>query len=365
MGKGKGMNTVTVERKNIRILPILCIMISSGLLLAGLWPLNFFPGNNARWLPDQKALRFGRHGIAYSPKPFTVPGETLDFRMPILFGLKIRPLGEPGNSIPRILSICDDHFRELFFVGQWKNHLIVGLANGQGSSSETYRETSVDDIFRKNEPLMLGIHSDNSGLSIFAGGRLVKFKAGYSLSRLSGLPARVLLVAGNSPTGESPWEGDLLDLSIEQYTGRTEDPKGTGMTFTHPVEKSGALLRTGGKIPVEFFVPSTYRPLKKKVLFPPWKQTHLYRSFWKDVIVNILGFIPFGFFFSAWLRKPTTGNDLPAVLLVALLGAGISLAIELLQVFLPTRDSSLTDVINNILGTGAGIWLFRLSYSSR
>jgi len=359
------MNTVTVKRKKIRILPILCIMISIGLLLAGLWPLNFFPGNNARWLPDQRALRFGRHGIAYSPKPFTAPGETLDFRMPILFGLKIRPLGEPGYSIPRILSVCDDHFRELFFVGQWKNHLIVGLANEQGFSSESYWETSVDNIFRKNEPLMLGIHSDNSGLSIFAGGRLVKFKAGYSLSRLSGLHAQVLLITGNSPTGESPWEGDLLDLSIDQYTGRTENTDGTGMTFTHPMKKSGAFLRTGGKIPLEFFIPSTYRPLKKTILFPPWKHTHLYRSFWKDVIVNILGFIPFGFLFYAWLRKSATGNDLTTVLLVVLLGAGISLAIELLQVFLPTRDSSLTDFINNILGTCAGVWLFRLSNFSR
>jgi len=356
------MKTVAAEKKNLRFLSILCVMISIGLLLAGLWPFNFFPRNIVRWLPDQGALQFGRHGIAYSPIPITVPGETLDFRMPILFGLKIRPRGEPGNSMPRILSICDDHFRELFFVGQWKNHLIIRLANVQGSASESYWETSVDNIFRKNEQLRLGIHSDNSGLSVFADGRLVRSKAGYSLSRLSGLHMHVLLIAGNSPTGESPWEGDLLDLSIDQRTGRTENPNDTGMTFRNSMEESAAFLRTGGKIPFEFFIPSTYRPLNNTVLFPPWKQTHFYRSFWKDVVVNILGFIPFGFFFYAWLWKPSTRNDFSTALLVALLGAGISLAIELLQVFLPTRDSSLTDLINNILGTCAGIWLFRQVY---
>ena len=42
-----------------------------------------------------------------------------------------------------------------------------------------------------------------------------------------------------------------------------------------------------------------------------------------------------------------------------LLGAGISLFIELLQVYLPTRDSSLTDVITNVLGTYIGARLFQ------
>jgi VanZ family protein len=337
-------------------------MISIGLLLAGFWPFNFFPRNNVQWLPDQEALRFEQYGIAYSPQPFAVPGETLDFRIPILLGLKIRPLGEPGNSIPRILSICDDHYRELFVVGQWKNHLIIRLANVQESSSESYWEIGVDNLFRKNESLMLEIRSDNSGLSIFADGSLVLSQAGYSLSRFSGLRTQVRLLLGNSPTGESPWKGDLLCLSIHQHIGRTETLNGTVMTFAQSKEESGAFLRTGGKIPFLFFIPSTYRPIKKTVLFPPWKETSFNRSFWKDVFVNILGFIPFGFFFYAWLRESSTEKNFPTILRVVLLGAGIILAIELLQVFLPSRDSSLTDVINNILGAYLGAWLFRKTY---
>ena len=336
--------------------------ISIVLLLAGLWPLDFFPKNNVRWLPDQEALRFGRYGIASSPKPVAVPGETLDFRNPIFFGLKIRPLGEPGNSITRILSICDDHFRELFFVGQWKSHMIIKLANVQGSPTGSYWETGVDNLFRKNEPLTLEIRSDNSGMSIVADGKLVLSQTGYSLSRLSGLRTQALLLLGNSPTGESPWKGDLLDLSIHQDTGRTQTPNSNVMTFAQSGKESGALLRTGGKPPLEFFIPSTYRPIKKAVLFPPWKETFFNRSFWKDVMVNIFGFIPFGFFFYAWRKETATEKDFSSGLFVVLLGAGVSLAIELLQVFLPTRDSSLTDLINNIVGTCIGIWLFRKAY---
>jgi VanZ family protein len=351
------MDIVAVKRKNIRFLPFLCITVSVILLLAGLWPFDFFPKNNVRWLPDQEALRFGRYGIATSPELIAVPGETLDFRISILFGLKIRPLGEPGNSIPRILSICDDHFRELFFVGQWKNHLIIRLADVQGPSSGSYRETGVDNLFRKNEPLMLEIHSDNSGLHIFADGRLVLSEAGYSLSHLSRLQTQALFLLGNSPTGESPWEGDLLGLFIHQDTGRTQNPQGDVIAFTQLGNGSGAFLQTEGKAPFTFFIPSTYRPIMRTVLIPPWKEAPRKRSFWKDLIINILGFIPFGFFFHAWLRESAKGRGFSTVLFVVLLGAGISLTIELSQVFLPTRCSSLTDVVSNTLGTYFGVLL--------
>jgi VanZ family protein len=199
-------------------------------------------------------------------------------------------------------------------------------------------------------------------LSVFANDKLVLQKTDYSLSRLSGLRTQALLVLGNSPTGDSPWKGDLLGFSIRQDTERTQNPQSNAMTFAHTKKESGAFLQTGGKVPLEFFIPSTYRPVKKTILLPPWKEPNYNHSFWKDVFVNILGFIPFGFFFYAWLRESSTEKNFSTILRVVLLGAGISLAIELLQVFLPTRDSSLTDVINNILGTFVGIWLFRKVY---
>jgi VanZ family protein len=354
------MNDDTVERKKIRFLPFLCITISIALLFAGLWPFNFFPKNNFRWLPDQEALRFGRYGIAYSSNPIAVPGETLDFRKSIIFELKIRPLGEPGNSIPRILSICDDHFRELFFVGQWKSHLIIRLVKVQEPSSGSYWETGVDNLLRKNEPLMLKIRSENSGLSVFANGKLVLFQEGFSLSRLSALRTSALLLLGNSPTGESPWRGDLLGISIHQDGSRTEKSLGDVMIFRQSKNESGVLLQKQGEPPLDFFIPSTYSPLKKTFLFPPWKVTSFNRPFWKDVIVNILGFIPFGFAFYAWRRETATGKDFSIVLFAVLFGTGISFAIELLQAFLPSRDSSLTDVVSNTFGTYLGALLFRL-----
>jgi glycopeptide antibiotics resistance protein len=77
------------------------------------------------------------------------------------------------------------------------------------------------------------------------------------------------------------------------------------------------------------------------------------------VLINIVGFIPFGFLFCAYLSL--AGRIKRPALVTILLGFTLSLTIESLQAFLPTRDSSTADVINNTLGTCFGVWLYRLN----
>ncbi len=97
----------------------------------------------------------------------------------------------------------------------------------------------------------------------------------------------------------------------------------------------------------------------KTVLTPPWRVQRFDRLFWKDVVVNVLGFVPFGFAVYAWLRINCRRTPRSAIVAAVLLGGAISLAIELLQVYLPTRDSSLTDVTDNVLGTWIGALICR------
>jgi glycopeptide antibiotics resistance protein len=101
-------------------------------------------------------------------------------------------------------------------------------------------------------------------------------------------------------------------------------------------------------------MPPVFRAPAKRALTPPWRVHAFNLSFWKDASVNVLGFIPFGFALCAWMRRDGGRKPLPVPFMVVLMGAGISLLIELLQVYLPTRDSSLTDLVNNILGTYVG-----------
>jgi glycopeptide antibiotics resistance protein len=97
--------------------------------------------------------------------------------------------------------------------------------------------------------------------------------------------------------------------------------------------------------------------LNEQFLESPWSEFHPEWGYWKNVGINIAGFVPLGFFFLALfssvpkLRRP--------VLVTVVLGFTVSLTIEVLQAFLPTRDSGMTDLITNTLGAAIGVLAFK------
>jgi len=343
-------------------LPLACLAISAGLLVAGLWPFRFWPANNAHWIDGQAGLRFDRYGIVYGKAPLFAPGGPLDLGKPFTIRLELLPRDEPSDYLPRILSVHEAGGRELFILGQWQSALNLSILERQGANSLEYQETGVGN-FRKGVKRSIILSSGETGLTIYVEGKPVPIRSGYGFSFLPENRDPAWLLLGNSPTGESPWRGDLLSLSF--YAGALS-PEEIATPGIDPLvryllsEGSGDVARGGGDPRYDLFIPSVFRAPVKPVLVPPWKVQEYDLSFWVDVAVNILGFIPFGFALSAWLGKDGGRKRLPVAVLVVLAGAGISLLIELLQVYLPTRDSSLTDFMNNTLGAYLGAWLFRV-----
>jgi VanZ family protein len=77
----------------------------------------------------------------------------------------------------------------------------------------------------------------------------------------------------------------------------------------------------------------------------------------RDIVLNLLGFVPYGLALVCWMRHVRRWSCPRAVLAAALAGALVSLVIELIQVHLPTRDSSLDDLLCNAAGTLLGACL--------
>jgi VanZ family protein len=339
----------------------ICVALTLGLLFAGLWPFSFQTVNNVRWIGGSPGLRFESFGIVSGKEPLFGPGGPVDLSLPFTLRMEVRPREEPSGSLPRIFSAYDGEGRELFFLGQWRAGLLLRIFEGERLYRLKYRETGADGL-QKDEPHSIVVRSDRHVLTLFVDGVPAKTRSGVAFSLLPEKQAPAWMILGNSPSGESPWHGDLLSLSFYPKALSPRDIEAPGTT---PVihygfsEGTGAVCRGSADSRYDLVIPSLFRAPKKGILVPPWRVKKFDRSFWKDAFVNILGFIPFGFFFYAWLRKSSTGKDITTFLLVALLGAGISLAIELLQVFLPTRDSSLTDVMSNTLGTNFGVLLAR------
>ena len=75
---------------------------------------------------------------------------------------------------------------------------------------------------------------------------------------------------------------------------------------------------------------------------------------WSDLVMNVLMFVPFGFVYQ--LTRPRGAPpDWPRVVI---LGAALSGTIETLQLFSPTRYTSLLDVATNTAGAALGAWAF-------
>jgi glycopeptide antibiotics resistance protein len=77
-----------------------------------------------------------------------------------------------------------------------------------------------------------------------------------------------------------------------------------------------------------------------------------------DFLLNVLLFVPFGFGIYAQLRKRSAGRR--AVLLAVVLAAGAitSYIVELLQLYIPPRNSGWDDVVSNTVGAAVGFFLF-------
>ncbi|MFB9243737.1 VanZ family protein [Massilia antarctica] len=71
-----------------------------------------------------------------------------------------------------------------------------------------------------------------------------------------------------------------------------------------------------------------------------------------DLVQNVLAYMPFGLFMVAWLMRSTRFGV--ALVTAAVAGGALSLSMESIQQFLPSRDASRIDLVLNIAGSVAG-----------
>jgi VanZ family protein len=79
-------------------------------------------------------------------------------------------------------------------------------------------------------------------------------------------------------------------------------------------------------------------------------------SSFKDVVLNIVLFIPFSFSTTHLLHRRKL-NWIFILIAILLASSGLSFMIEVLQIFLPSRSPTLTDIISNTLGGFLGFFL--------
>ncbi|NMG08682.1 VanZ family protein [Brasilonema sp. UFV-L1] len=104
--------------------------------------------------------------------------------------------------------------------------------------------------------------------------------------------------------------------------------------------------------PLKFYFPESFSLAELVISFDN-------TSFFKDQVNNILLFTPLGFGFTSLLQR-TRMKATSQFLTVILVSAGLSLTVEVLQVFLPSRTPTPADVFNNTIGGLVGLLCFSL-----
>jgi glycopeptide antibiotics resistance protein len=349
------------------------------ILVAGLWPFNFWAKNEVEWLKDRNGVHFYGQGIIFSAPETANSQSPLFADGPITIELWLQPESDTYPYLPRILSVYDGKDSEVFFFGQWKSHFAVSTQALDARGGRIYRNTGVENALSKGQERYIAITADEKETRIYIDGKLGLVYPNHSFAPKDRKGLKQIIL-GNSPSGKSYWKGNIYGLAIyqrcltaEQVLQHSQDWIKRKPPFFSDGDNQSTISyfpfneRRGARIQDQFnrhglFMLPRFEGPQKIILPPPWKDFRFNLSCISDMTINLLGFIPFGFFICALIRKRVLSGRQSSMVAI-LLGFSLSLSVELIQAYLPTRNSQLMDVLTNTIGTSLGTVLFHFSRS--
>lgn len=358
MPDGRGLRSIPAL-----LLAAICAAVLTGILVAGLWPFHA-PKNEVTWLSNGNGLFIGDHGSLLSAGAFkasnATDGACLEIWLePSVIGgwgtiLSFYPPGHSSTSVALRQS--------------WDDLALLRRDLGRKRIPRASR-IYANHVFRGGKPVFFTISSGERGTSIYIDGILARTSRDF---RLSSVDLTGQLVIGNSAVTTDTWSGQVRGLAIynrelaaSQVSQHYQSWLGIGPPALSALdgaaavylfnEGSGDAVRNQVDSATDLLIPERFFVLHEPFLERPWNEYNSGWAYWQDIGINIAGFIPLGFVFYAYsslVRK----LEHPARLTIAF-GFAVSLTIEVLQAFLPTRNSGTTDLVTNTFGTVIGVIL--------
>jgi exosortase len=333
-------------------------------LFVGLWPFNF-------WQTNKVTIR-AVEGIILNPPATTytkIPAKKLSHLKEFTIVLDVRPKREPTDGYARILtySLTGDEIN--FGVTQERDSLVFIL------KADNKRKL----IYLEEEGILKNEYRSRLGI-VYGSGRLKLYKDGTKVRELytghiefSTWNNTYPLVIGSDADGNYCWRGSISMVSIFDRTlsGQEIQTLPAGVEGRPPIihyvfgdTMPPPLFDRGSGEPANLSIPHHFTPYKRKILDFPRLDVQFFRDHLKDTLVNVVGLIPLGFLLAGYLNRRRV--FLKKTLLVsAILGIGLSIVIEFLQAFLPTRNSNMFNVIMNGIGTILGAFIQIGTHSQR
>jgi len=331
-----------------------------GILAFGLWPFNFYSRNRVEWLSNGDGIHFDGYGEAYSRSPWNQHGST-DPDLGVTIELWARSGEKKYHEVSGLFSIIDSS-PECFSIGQSGPDVLVRGEFTDGIHHPYVRSIYIDDAFQQGQTRFIALTSGPQGTQLYLDGvPQRRFPVALSKSNFTG---RFLL--GHNFAGHQPWAGDLLGLAIydralngaevsDHYTdwqqanvASQEKTQDVAALYLFD-ELAGDIIHNRAGYAPDITIPQRFTILHKTFL-TFWSELEPPNLDVRDIVVNIVGFAPLGFFLSAFLRYGRRREAGRTILLTMIFCGITSLTIEILQAYLPSRESSLLDFMDNTLG---------------
>ena len=347
-----------VQRKIIGAASLLTL---SGILIAGLWPFHS-PKNEVYWLGNRDGLRFGHHGTILSSgqlKFASLDGSSCSFEIWLTPALTWKTA--------TVFAFYSSLSHRQFSFQQSDTDLVLRREIGDG-----YHQSSLDvnEVFQKDKQVFITVTSDGQGMAVYIDGKLAARSLRFGLSTED---FKATLIVATSPLQSNSWPGMVRGIAIynsdlnaaevfrhhQEWTQKGKpiiDDNERALALYLFDERAGNIVYNHLRSGDDLNLPERYMVVHQLLLERPWKEFITHKSYMQDALINICGFVPLGFFFAAYFTSVRQMQR--AIFATIVLGALVSLAIEVIQAYLPTRDSGVTDLITNTFGTGVGVALY-------
>lgn len=349
-----------------KALASLCLLIFGVMLVAAFWPFRLHPDNRVTWLGNQRGLHFGGEGIVLGSKNLELSGSGAPA------GVSLEMWVEPSQDkySTTLLALSSRRNPDRFRLRQDSDALLVLQEPSSSNRHSALTALWVSRAFQAHRRSFISISSGAQGTTVYVDGVSTKKSSAF---RLTDKDFSGQLIVGSAPDAYDTWRGEFFGIALfdrelspaqvaEHYQawldGRPEDLKSDQPLALYVFEeRAGNIVHNQVASGSDLVIPQSFRIPFKPFLKAPWLEFHFNRSYLRDVLINVSGFVPFGFFFCMYFSWGQANRKV--VLATIVLGAAFSLTIEILQWCIPMRDSGTTDILTNTLGTALGALLYR------
>ena len=355
-----------------------------GILVFGLWPIGYNIPNSIKIIDNGAGVYFdgskGRlklrtGGIIYTPERLTGLNvdynENQEFTLELWIGLPLN--GSNGSGW--ILTFCDERYMPNLLIGQRNLNLVIRSYISQSGRKTQYSEIVAEGFFKTKENILLTMTSKQHVLCLYKDALLIQQYRDSNLFLNKMLSHTAYLTIGNKPNPSDPWTGTILGLSVRKIAMPQDEVIKSHKIWTTSKYSEENELRDNLVLKYNFNKMSSDKIVdlsghENNLIIPKYYNikkgplnTESYRKIdRRDLIINIIGFIPLGFLLSLRMFSYKFSSIIISISFVVIFCFLLSFLIEFIQGYLPTRSSSYLDLICNTIGAIIGVILAGLYF---